>query len=382
MRVALVAPGFSRDDSDWCIPAIAHLVRALSGTHEIEVFALRYPPDAGTTRAFGAQVHAFGGLATRGFRRVTLLARARAAIVRVTRARRFDLVHALWADEPGWLAVSTARRLGIPSVVSLLGGELVTFADIGYGAGLSVLNRLLVRRSLAAADLVTVGSRTLEAAASTTVGGGRLRLVPLGVDPDLFRPDGPASPGALEGSPRLLSVGSLVPVKDHATLLRAFKRVSAASPTCRLHIAGEGPLRAELERLAGHLGVADTVRFHGALPHDALPACYRAADLCVLPSRFESQGMVVLEAAACGRTTVGTGVGVLPEIVPPEQVVPVGDDGALARAVLGLVNDPARRAAAGEAARRTFLDGYSLRTCTDRLLGVYGESVRARRASR
>ncbi len=382
MRLALVAPGFSRDDHDWCIPALAHLVRALSLRHQVEVFALRYPPRPGTTRAFGADVHALGFSGARGLRRLTLLACGRAALLRAARLRPFDLVHGLWADEPGSLAVSTARSLGVPSVVSLLGGELVRLPELGYGGGLSPVNRWLIRRALAAATVVTVGSRFMEHLATQHAPAGRLRLAPLGVDTSLFRPDAASPPGLLDGSPRLLSVGSLARVKDQGTLLRAFARISDDLPGGRLHLAGDGPVRAELEDLTGRLGVADRVRFHGEVAHDRLPAYYRAADLCVASSRFESQGMVFLEAALCGRATVGTAVGLLPELAAPDLVVPVADEAALAHALAALGRDPARCAAAGEAARLTAMQSFSLTACVDRLLGLYEEAALLLRASR
>jgi glycosyltransferase involved in cell wall biosynthesis len=382
VRLALVAPGFSRDDHDWCIPALAHLVRALSLRHQVEVFALRYPPRPGTTRAFGADVHALGFSGARGLRRLTLLACGRAALLRAARLRPFDLVHGLWADEPGSLAVSTARSLGVPSVVSLLGGELVRLPELGYGGGLSPVNRWLIRRALAAATVVTVGSRFMEHLATQHAPAGRLRLAPLGVDTSLFRPDAASPPGLLDGSPRLLSVGSLARVKDQGTLLRAFARISDDLPGGRLHLAGDGPVRAELEDLTGRLGVADRVRFHGEVAHDRLPAYYRAADLCVASSRFESQGMVFLEAALCGRATVGTAVGLLPELAAPDLVVPVADEAALAHALAALGRDPARCAAAGEAARLTAMQSFSLTACVDRLLGLYEEAALLLRASR
>jgi len=81
-------------------------------------------------------------------------------------------------------------------------------------------------------------------------------------------------------------------------MLRAFALLARAYPGARLEIAGDGPRRASLASLAGELGVASRVRFLGAVPHHELPAVYARAELCVLSSRFESQGMVVLEAAA------------------------------------------------------------------------------------
>ena len=211
------------------------------------------------------------------------------------------MLHGLWADEAGAVAVAAARLLRVPSVVSLMGGELVAFPDIGYGGRLSRLGRRLLPRTLRGASRVTVGSESLRRLAAQHVPRERLARLPLGVDTSLFRP-GPPLPGGgplFQGAVRLLCVASLTPVKDHATLLRALARVARDVPDVHLHLVGDGQLRSELGQQAEELGVAPRVTFHGAVPHDRLPDCYRAADLLVCSSRYESQAMVGLEAAAC-----------------------------------------------------------------------------------
>jgi glycosyltransferase involved in cell wall biosynthesis len=183
----------------------------------------------------------------------------------------------------------------------------------------------------------------------------------------------------LAGAPRLLHVASLVPVKDQETLLRAVAHVAARIPTAHLHMVGDGPLRRNLERLAAELGLAPHLTFHGAVAHDRLPAYYRACDLAVLSSRFESQSMVALEAAACGRATVGTVVGVLPELVGKPFTVRVGDDEGLAEAILALARDPARRTALGEASRAAVESRYTLTASVRELTRLYARLVDERR---
>lgn len=344
MRVGLIVPGFSAGDDDWCIPALLDLVRALSHAHDLEVFALRYPPVAGSYAAGGARVHAVGGGDIAGLRRLSLLRRAAGAVAARHRAAPFDLLHGLWADEPGYVATSLARRLGVPSVVSALGGELIDLPDIGYGGRRSRLNRWLAGRALARADRVTTGSTFLERIVAGQVDASRLTRLPLGIDPDLFRPEGLAV--ALDGDPALLAVGSLVPVKDHRTLLRAVAIAAGALPDIHLHLAGDGPEREALMLAASTLGISGRVTFHGAVPHERLPALYRSAKFCVLSSRYESQSLVVLEAAACGRTTVGTAVGLLPELLDADCLAAPADANGLARAIVALATDPDRRSAA------------------------------------
>src|SRR5687767_6254270 len=98
MRIALITPGFSADEEDWCIPALITLVRALTGRqHEVEIFTLRYPPRRDTYSVSGTMVHPFGGGGARGIARLPLMGKALAQIIRRHRRRPFDVLHAMWA---------------------------------------------------------------------------------------------------------------------------------------------------------------------------------------------------------------------------------------------------------------------------------------------
>jgi glycosyltransferase involved in cell wall biosynthesis len=372
MRIALLTPGFSADESDWCIPALLDFVRELSCEHDVQVFTLRYPYHRASYQVYGATVHALGGAAAGGLRRLPLLARALAAIAREHRRAPFDVLHGLWADEPGFLAVLAGRLLGAPTVVSLLGGELVGFADIGYGGQLSRANRWLTGQALRRAGCVTVGSAALAALAADYVDDERRVTLPLGVDTALFTPQTLRVCRKPEGSRwQLLHVASLSPVKDQATLLRALALVAEELPDVHLRIVGDGPLRNALGAQAEALGLAAQVSLDGAVAHDHLPELYRAADLFVLSSRYESQSLAALEAAACGCPVAGTAVGLLPELAAPQYLAPPGDAQALAAAMLRLLSDPAARQQASEAVYARVAQQFALHRTAPALAALY-----------
>jgi len=224
--------------------------------------------------------------------------------------------------------------------------------------------RLKIRASLRLASAVSAGSHYLLGLAQQRVPGARLRLAPLGVDLELFTP-GPRRPATA----RLIHVATLTPVKDQSTLLRAFRLVCERVGGATLEVVGDGPVRPELERLANELGISDAVQFRGPVDHAALPGVYRRGSAFVLSSRHEAQGMVAIEAAACGIPVAGTYVGVIPELAFSADVVaPVGAVDALAAGLAATLETSDQRGQhALDLARREF----GLATCTARFRDLY-----------
>jgi glycosyltransferase involved in cell wall biosynthesis len=161
--------------------------------------------------------------------------------------------------------------------------------------------------------------------------------------------------------------GRLVPEKGVDTLVAA-----AGLGGFRLDVAGEGPARPELERLAAR-AAPGLVTFHGRLAKDDLHDLMRRARVAAAPSRWhENQPMAVLEAFACGLPVVTTGLGGLPELVEPGvdgAIVPAGEPAALAAALTGLLADPERAFTMGKAGRakveRDFAPGVHLARIRD-----------------
>ncbi|GAA4336153.1 glycosyltransferase family 1 protein [Streptomyces venetus] len=189
-------------------------------------------------------------------------------------------------------------------------------------------------------------------------------IVPCGVDPDWFTPTGPAAPRGPYAH-RLLQLGRLVPRKGAEVALAALARL----PGTELVVAG-GPPSDRLDRdpevcrlrdIARGAGVADRVRFLGAVPREEVPALLRSADVVVCPASYEPFGIVPLEAMACGVPVVAGAVGgQLDTVADPGtgRLVPPHDPEALARAVAGLLADPAVRRACGAAGRRRVLSRF------------------------
>ncbi|MBT2479728.1 glycosyltransferase [Streptomyces sp. ISL-94] len=201
-------------------------------------------------------------------------------------------------------------------------------------------------------------------------------VVPCGVDTDRFRPDGPVADRGTRHRYRLLQVGRLVPRKGAAVSIAALARL----PEAELVIAG-GPEAGSLDwdpevcrlrDIARGAGVADRVRFLGAVPCGEVPTVMRSADVVLCPADYEPFGIVPLEAMACGRPVVASAVGgQLDTVVDREtgRLVPPGDPGALAEAVAELLADAGLREAYGAAGRRRVTSRYGwahVATATER----------------
>jgi glycosyltransferase involved in cell wall biosynthesis len=259
----------------------------------------------------------------------------------VTRLRdRFELIDAHYFYPDGVAAVALGRRLGKPVVVTARGTDLNVISG-------HLLPRLQIRcAARAAAGLVTVSAALRDRLVALGVAPERVAVLRNGVDLERFAPCAREAVRArlgLDGHV-LLAVGNLVPEKGHALGLEALAQLAGAT----LLVAGEGPLRAELERLAARLGVAGRVRFLGSLPQDALVEYYNAADALLLTSQREGLPNVVLEALACGTPVVALRVGGVPEIVAEGaagRLVAKPDAGAVAATVRSLLEAPPPRAA-------------------------------------
>ena len=170
---------------------------------------------------------------------------------------------------------------------------------------------------------------------------------------------------------RLLCVGAVIPAKGHDVLLEALARVAEPGWTCELvgSLERDPGFAEHLRGRALELGIADRVRFRGALVGTALDAAYARADLFVTASRGETYGMVVTEALAHGIPVLATRVGGLPEALGhtpgertrPGMLVPPGDAVALAGAIQQWLGDPRlrRRLRHAAAERRPLLPSWS-----------------------
>lgn len=291
-----------------------------------------------------------------------------------------DLVHAHWLVPQGSMAVGPAARRQIPLVISAHGADV-------HQIGRTPLRRLAAY-SVEHADAITANTRDTADHVEQLARPRRLDVIPMGTDLGMFGPqrrDGELRKRLGITGPWILGVGRLVEKKGFRYLVEAMATVAPRYPGLVLTIAGDGPLRGELQQQATSLGLGTTVRFLGPLSPTDVATHMASADLFVGPSVVdafgdtEAQGVVFVEAMASGCPVISTTVGGIPDVIIDGEhgrLVPPRDASALAAAIAELLDAPdsaRRRAEAGLARARR----YEWSTIAGQFESLYADLLRA-----
>ncbi len=311
--------------------------------------------------------------------------RAARAISGIVRRWRPDVVHTHLA-KAGALGRAAAVQAGVPVVVHTFHGHVLqSYFSRMKNAAFARVERALAARTDA---LIAVAPQVRDELLALGIGTPeRWHVVPVGLDLEAFV-DGRVETaeardrlGLPSDVPVVGVVGRLTDVKDHATFLRAAAHVARVHPDAVFVIAGDGPLRADLEADARAI-LGDRVRFTGWV--NDLPALYAACDVIALTSRNEGTPLGLIEAGAAGRPVVATRVGGVAEVVRDGvtgDLVAAGDHRAVGAAVAALLAEPARAAAYGEAATAHVRARYARDRLLDDLAELYGALLARRSAA-
>jgi glycosyltransferase involved in cell wall biosynthesis len=311
--------------------------------------------------------------------------RALAGLYRLVRAWRPHIVHTHTA-KAGLLGRLAARAARVPTVVHTFHGHVLR----GYfsPAKTALFRRVETHLATSADALVAVS----ESVKQDLVGLGiaraeKIHVVPLGLDLAHLAAGLPRGvlrreAGVSDEAPLVGMVGRLVPIKDVPTFLQAARIVRGERGDARFALVGDGEERTALEALCRKLGLADAVTFFGW--KSDLAGVYGDLDVVVNASRNEGTPVALIEALAAGRPVVATRVGGTPDLLGEGErgrLVPPGDPGALAQAVLETLDQ-------SEAARRRVQAGREhvlARHSADRLVrdvdALYRELRAAKKAA-
>jgi phosphatidyl-myo-inositol dimannoside synthase len=285
-----------------------------------------------------------------------------------------------------WFGAAAPLGLLAPALRSA-GARRIVATTHGHEAAWAMLPaaRQALRRIGAQCDVMTyLGEYFRQRLASVL--SARTELVQLtpGVDVETFRPDVDGSAVraryGLAGRPVIVCVSRLVRRKGQDTLIRALPIVRRHLPDATLLVVGEGPYRADLERLAAETGVGDAVVFTGGVAHPELPEHFAAGDVFAMPCRtrrhgmdVEGLGIVYLEASAAGLPVIAGDSGGAPDAVREGRtgfVVAGHDISALADRLVTLLSDAELRARLGSSGRSWVEQDWQWDTLAARLQGL------------
>lgn len=292
----------------------------------------------------------------------TLYRAMRKRLVALLKAgHRFDLVDAHYFYPDGVAAVRLAREFNLPVTVTARGTDLSLIPQFPGP------RKMILDAAANASAMITVCQALKDTLVEMGVAPDRVTVLRNGVDLELFRPvDRQAARKALGLTRRTLaSVGLLIDRKGHHHIIRALKQL----PETDLLIAGDGPDRRALERLAQEEGVSDRVRFLGSVDQNRLREIYNAVDALVLASSREGWANVLLEAMACGTPVVASAVWGTPEVVArPEAgvLMPSLDPQGVAAGVTSLF-----AAYPDHAATRRYAEGFNWDATTQGQLTLF-----------
>jgi glycosyltransferase involved in cell wall biosynthesis len=313
---------------------------------------------------------------------LTFTLRARRALA--ARRHDFDVVHDNQSLGSGLLGLAD---LGLP-VLATIHHPITVDRRVELAHAPGPIRKLTLRRWYGFTRMQTRVARRMpriltvsdssaaDIVADHGVDPDRIRVVPVGVDPERFRP----LPHVRRVPGRIMTTASAdVAMKGLTHLLEAIAKIRTERPDVELVVVGkpvaEGPVARTLDRL----GLHDAVSFVSGVSDERIVELYAECEVAVVPSLYEGFSLPAVEAMACGVPLVVTTGGALPEVVGTDgraaALVPPGDPGAIATALLDLLGAPERRAAMGAAGRERAVGRYSWRATAEATARQYREVI-------
>ncbi|GAB2944883.1 glycosyltransferase family 4 protein [Aquaspirillum soli] len=236
------------------------------------------------------------------------------------------------------------------------------------------------------AAIVTCGDTMRQQLMSNGFPPAQLVNIPTGIDFTAFQPrsaraDVRAALGVSDAAPVVLMTGVIRAVKRHEIALRAFAQVLARYPQAMLLLAGDGPMRRDMEALVQQLGLGQQVRFLGH--REDVPDLMAAADYALLTSRSEGVPQAVTQGLGLALPTVATAVGGVPELIQHERtglLATPEDENAVAEQLLRLLADPAWARELGRAGQQHVLQEFSLTAMLDKTEALYARLLAQRKS--
>jgi D-inositol-3-phosphate glycosyltransferase len=295
----------------------------------------------------------------------------------------YDVIHShYWLS--GWVGRKIQRRWNVPHVIMFHTLGAIKNA-IGVGDAEPVL-RIIAERELALDCQRIIAATDREKhdlGKYYDAPPDKISIIPCGVNLDLFRRiDKEVARRHLgfNGNKIILFVGRIEPLKGLDRLLTALPALDSGQEPLLVVVGGDERSRSEVERLRGLsriLHIEDMVTFRGIEEQERLPLYYSAADVCVIPSYYESFGLVALESLACGTPIVATRVGCIESVVRQGQNGCMVENNApynLAASIAALLAKQGNDLKSADSIRSS-IKGYSWSNIAEAIVPVYKEAI-------
>jgi len=251
--------------------------------------------------------------------------------------RKIDLLYSV--DSIAFIAAAFFGRLWrVPTVFNFQASIFYPGRERDYAPWQITLFEFTNRFAARVADrVICISQEIVHCARYAGATADRLAIIPNSINLAVFQASRKSKDGRI-----CLYVGALRPIKGVEYLIRAIPKVLKRFPETRFVLVGDGPDREKIARWIAAYGLSQSVELAGYVFHDRLPAYYQQADLFVMPSLNEAQGLVALEAMACGLPVVASQVGGIPEMIQDGHnglLVPPKDSDALAGAIIRVLDD-------------------------------------------
>ncbi len=400
LRICLITDGYPPENAGSGITTYTvTTARGLAQNgHRVSVIAPAVEGGRSVSERDGVQLHRvlaarLPGTGGKTFLDAYLFARAVAAEVhKLMNEDGLDIIESPEHGAAGFALAMNGGRL--PHVVRLHAPLFLVNEVVGrrLSAGARLVHAM-ERTTTRRAALVISPSRALGEVVAPRFGidPARIYVVPNTIDTESFRP---AEAGEIAPHPpTVLYVGKVAPVKGAAVLTQAIPRIVRRIPEVRVVIVGsdhptahaEGSSKKEMLARLRQAGVDSNVTMLDRIERARLVPLYHNADVCVVPSLWETFPYACLEAMSCGVPVVATAVGGLNEIIDRGRdgvLVPPGDPARLADEIVELLTHAERRRAMGQAARGKALRAYSVERVVQQTVAAYDEAIARAAATR
>jgi glycosyltransferase involved in cell wall biosynthesis len=370
LRIAVITTGFSKDEADHSGASFMHnFIRELSRNNiaEVTVFALYYPYDSPEYEFYNTKVFSFGSEPSHGkTAKLKIWRKCRVKFEKEHTLKPFDVIHSFWSGESGYVSAGLSKKLGIPLITTICGGEAAKIPGIKYGSQLKFWQKYFVRKTCQQAKVIIALSEYISDKMKDVYKGkffNKVKIAPFGTDEKMFYPY-----GSNLITRKLINIAGALPVKSHRDLFMAFKIVYDKFPDYILECSGRND-KGTLEELAKDCGVYAVVRINGFIDYEKIPNVLNGADKYVLSSLYEAQNMSIVEAAFCGLPVVSTDVGSAREITA--HLADAGDHQKLAEKIIYVIENLEEEKQKNLAKIETLKSKFSLKNSVNNFLKIY-----------